>query len=103
MAYELVRGIKWIATPNNRMQFFAVHGDFALPIHRAEVEKKATTVFEVGSFEGAVIDELLIRADAFHDAGEGGFDGEGDEDLAVPFIWRARGPPRDRGLPHEGV
>jgi hypothetical protein len=77
--------------------FFAVDGDFAFPIDGAEVEEEATGVFEVGRVEGAVIDELVIRANSFHDAGEGRFDGEGDEDLAVIFAWQAR------SLPHDGI
>src|SRR5581483_6337406 len=69
----------------------------------AEVEEEAAAVFEGGRLERAVVDELVFGADGFHDAREGGFDREGDEDLAVPFFWPARGPPHGRGPPHEGV
>lgn len=64
-------------------QDFSVEGDAGLPVYGIEVEKESVVIPVFGECKVAAVGYV---GGAFADAGEGGFDGEGDEDLAVE-VW----------------
>ncbi len=76
-----------VVTTFVRADIIAIDLDGAGPIDCAEVEHDAAISAEGGPVDGeserAAIGDDVVGGDAFADAGEGGFDGEGDEDGGV--------------------
>ncbi len=80
-----------------------VHEDGGLPVNSAKVQQNSAAFPGFGEAEGAGVPDAIFGADGFHHAGEGGFDGIGDEDLALEFLGEAFGVAGDDGIIPQAV
>ena len=83
--------------------FFAVDIDRGFPVRCLEMEEYAFARPCVGNGNISAVPETLVWAENFHDAREGGVDGKGDEDLALPDIRCAGGADGFEGVVPQAV
>jgi hypothetical protein len=75
--------VKGIVSAAVGADFDAVYGDACFPVHGLEIEENSPGVPAFREAEGPAVPEPVVGPDGLFNAGEGGLDGEGDEDVPV--------------------